>query len=71
MSRLLLKKGNYSIHICQFIFNNIVKISILKRICYASTKYVFIIRMGKINGYFPFQNQEGELKPVVIIDSSY
>ena len=41
-------------------------------ICYASIKYVFIIRMEKINGYvkLPFQNQEGELKSAVIIDSS-
>lgn len=59
-----------------FIYVNLSLIIFLKiqyLICYASTKYVFIIRMGKINGYvkIPFQNKEGELKSVVIINSSY
>ena len=56
------------VHLYNFHF---LKIQYL--ICYASIKYVFIIRMEKINGYvkLPFQNQEGELKSAVIIDSSY
>ena len=71
MSRLLLKKGNYSIHYVNLSLIIFLKIQYL--ICYASTKYVFIIRIGKINGYakIPFQNKEGELKSAVIIDSSY
>ena len=59
-----------------FIYVNLSLIIFFKiqyLICYASTKYVFIIRMGKINGHvkIPFQNKEGELKSVVIINSSY